>query len=65
MWSLVIFVQGPVDLYSAKAQERRVVYAGNGLNPTAEHTLEVRVLGAKNAASKGTRVEVDAFTVLR
>jgi hypothetical protein len=28
------------------------------------HTLEVKVLGTKNAASTGTRVDFDAFAVL-
>jgi hypothetical protein len=29
------------------------------------HTLEVRVMNAKNTASSGKRVDVDAFAVLR
>jgi hypothetical protein len=34
------------------------------LNPAVGHTVEVRVLGTKNASSSGTRVDVDAFVVL-
>jgi hypothetical protein len=54
-----------VDLYSASGKARTVVFSKAGLDPSVPHTLEVRVLGAKNAASKGKRVDVDAFVVLR
>ena len=54
-----------VDLYSASGKSRTVVFSKAGLDPSVTHTLEVRVLGAKNAASKGKRVDVDAFVVLR
>ena len=54
-----------VDLYSATSQARRVVFSKGGLDPTKSHTLEVRVLGTKNAASSGKRVDVDAFVALR
>jgi Tol biopolymer transport system component len=54
-----------VDLYSATTQTRRVVYSKGGLDPSKSHTLEVRVLGTKNAASSGKRVDVDAFLALR
>ncbi len=54
-----------VDLYSATAQARKVVYAANNLDPSVTHTLTVKVLGTKNASSSGTRVDVDAFAVLR
>jgi endonuclease/exonuclease/phosphatase family metal-dependent hydrolase len=53
-----------VDLYSASVQERRVVFASNGLDPMKTHVLEVRVLGTKNTSSSGTRVDLDAFVVL-
>ena len=53
-----------VDLYSATAQARRVVFASNGLSTVDTYMLEVRVLGTKNASSSGTRVDVDAFVVL-
>ena len=53
-----------VDLYSNPGEPREVVFAKKGLDPTIEHTLEVRALGTKNAASSGMRVDVDAFVVL-
>jgi hypothetical protein len=52
-----------VDLYAASLQARKSVFVANGLDPAASHTLEVRVLETKNAASSGTRVDVDAFVV--
>ena len=54
-----------VDLYSDPGEPRKVVFAKKGLDPTVEHTLEVRALGTKNTASSGKRVDVDAFVVLR
>ncbi len=54
-----------IDLYAASAQPRRVIYNATSLDPSVEHTLEVRVLGTKRAASTGTRVDVDALVALR
>ena len=54
-----------VDLYSASGQSRMVEFSKVGLDPSVTHTLEVRVLGIKNAASTAKRVDVDAFVVLR
>ena len=54
-----------VDLYAASEQSRQVVFSLAGLDPSVSHTLEVRVLGTKNAASSGKRVDVDALVVLR
>jgi hypothetical protein len=53
-----------VDLYTSSTQSRRMVFVKNDTNPSQPHTLEVRVLGTKNASSSGTRVDVDAFVVL-
>jgi hypothetical protein len=53
-----------VDLYSASNLSRRVVFTKTWA-ASGSHKLEVRVLGAKRAASSGTRVDVDAFVVLR
>lgn len=47
------------DLYAA-TQKWQVARAFTGLS-AAKHTLEIRVLGTKNTASKGTAVVVDAF----
>ena len=54
-----------VDLYSSKALSSRVIYSASGLNPSATHTLQVKVLGTKKASSSSTRVDLDAFVVLR
>jgi hypothetical protein len=62
------FLQETVDLYSPTQQARRMVFSGlralDDPYETHSHTIEVRVLGTKNAASSGTRVDVDAFTVM-
>jgi hypothetical protein len=52
-----------VDLYSSTTKARQVIYAVTDL-PGMRHAIEVRVLGTKNAASTGTRVHIDAMTVL-
>ena len=54
-----------IDLYAASGQSRKVVFTKAGLDASVTHTLEVRVLGSKNAASSGKRVDVDAFVALR
>ncbi len=41
-----------------------MVFTKNKLSASQAHALEVRVLGQKNAASSGTRADVDAFVVL-
>ena len=53
------------DLYSSTAQWRRVTYAKNQISASQAHTIEVRALGTKNASSSATRVDVDAFVILR
>jgi len=50
----------PYDLYSSTAQARKVVLS-KVVSTTTSHTLEVRVLGQKNASSTSTRVDIDAF----
>jgi Tol biopolymer transport system component len=55
---------GAKDLYIPTTEWRKVAFAKNGLNPSVEHSLEVKVLGQKNASSSGTRVDVDALVVL-
>jgi CSLREA domain-containing protein len=51
------------DLYSSTPQPRKVI-ATESWSTSDSHTIEVRVLGTKNASSNGTRVDVDAFIVL-
>ena len=53
-----------VDLYSSTLQVRKSGFVKNALDPAAAHSVEVRVLGTKNASSSGTRVDADAFVVL-
>jgi hypothetical protein len=55
---------GVVDLYSPTLNVRRLQIGANDLDPNATHTLEVRSLGTKNAASMGSRVDIDAFIVI-
>jgi bacillolysin len=52
-----------IDAYSATTKYRQVVFAWD-FGSSASHSIELRVLGAKNAASSGTRVDFDAFLVL-
>ncbi len=54
-----------VNLYSATAQYRSIIYAKGGLDPSIPHTLRVYVTGSRPQSSNGTRVDVDAFVVLR
>ncbi len=53
-----------VDLYASSAQPRNMVFT-KSWTTSASHTLEIRVLGTKNASSSGKRVDVDAFVALR
>jgi hypothetical protein len=53
-----------VSLYSSSAQPRRIVFTQDWAS-SGTHTLEIRATGNKDAASSGTRVDVDAFVVLR
>jgi hypothetical protein len=51
-----------VDLYTTRLEGRRIVFAAKV--PAGQHTIEIRVLGTKNPASSGLRVDVDGFAVL-
>jgi hypothetical protein len=53
-----------LDLYSSTEQPRKVVSSVHWVESGA-HTVEVRALGKKNSSSTATRVDVDAFVVLR
>jgi hypothetical protein len=52
-----------VDLYRATSRWRVVGRSFAGLSP-GSHTITVRVLGTRNAASSGTQAVVDAFRVV-
>jgi hypothetical protein len=53
---------GVVDLYSPTKSDRQRVFALSGL-PDKVHKVELRALGTKQPASKGTDVNVDYVTV--
>jgi hypothetical protein len=53
----------PIDLYAAAQELRRTAWAASGL-AAGEHTLEIRALGTKRPASRGTRVYLDAFVTI-
>ena len=52
-----------VDLYATSGQAQQIPFQRSWASP-GTHTLEVRVLGTKSAASTSTRVDVDAFLTL-
>jgi hypothetical protein len=52
-----------IDLYSVTLRTADIAWAKHVA--TGKHTLEVRIGGAKNAASTSTRVDIDAFLVWR
>lgn len=52
--------EGTVSQYAGSTQTRSTALTGLG---AGTHTLEVRVLGTKEAASSGTSVNLDKFTV--
>jgi hypothetical protein len=53
-----------VDLYSPALRNRQVVWSLN-VSPSRDHVLEIHVLGTKNPASSGTRVDIDTIVLLR
>jgi hypothetical protein len=56
--------QATVDLYGNAGTTYRRVAFSKAVAP-GTHTVQVRVLGTKNAASTATRVDVDAFIVIQ
>ncbi|MBA2362765.1 MAG: hypothetical protein H0V86_04460 [Chloroflexia bacterium] len=54
-----------VDLYSSRSQLRTLVYRKYLGSRNAYHTIQIRVLGQKNAASTGARIDVDGVAVGR
>ena len=59
-----VFVDGvqkaTVDLFAASPDPRLMAFDLD-LATDAQHTIEVRATGTRNAASSGTRVDIDAF----
>lgn len=52
----------PIDLYSATALPRMVVFSLGGLSPD-RHTLQVQVLGSKHPAARGVRIDIDVAAI--
>ncbi len=52
-----------IDLYATVQGTRRVIWAAGPDN--GAHTLQVRVTGARDGSSSGSRVDIDAFLVWR
>jgi len=50
-----------LDLYSPTLKTKRIIWAA--ATGAGSHTLEIRPIGARNAASSSNRVDVDAFLV--
>jgi len=53
--------QATVSQYAASVAHRQVIWSMEGLAP-GRHVLTIKVLGQKDAASRGTIVAVDGFT---
>ena len=55
--------QGVVDTYSAST-ERQKEYFSKDVLTAGIHTIQLKVLNEKQAASSGTKIELDAFEIL-
>ena len=53
-----------VDLYSPTARQAVVAFAANNLASGRQHSVTVQVLGTRNPASVGVRVDMDGFVIL-
>jgi hypothetical protein len=54
-----------IDLYAPTEQARQVIWSREGMATNTTQTIEVRVLGTRNAASTGNRMDVDGFLTMR
>jgi hypothetical protein len=57
-------VASPVDLYSATVKPATVPVAVDGV-AAGNHTVTITVLKTKNTLSKGNRVDLDAYVILK
>ena len=57
-------VASGLDFYAASANWKRVMFAASFLG-NGPHTVQIRVLGTKSAASSGTAVNIDGFQVIK
>ena len=53
-----------VDLYSATPQPAALVWQATNLGSVNPHTIKVTVLSARNPASAGNKVDIDAYLAL-
>ena len=53
----------PLDLYASARTFRRVVFSAH-FDTAGTHTVEIRVLGTRNASSTGSRVDIDAWLAM-
>ncbi|MEI7819175.1 MAG: hypothetical protein WCI47_03585 [bacterium] len=62
---VVLDNQAPVtiDLYSPTRKDTVSVFSAQGLSTTDTHTITMKVLGTKNAASSGTIVTIDKVVI--
>ena len=56
--------QGVVDTYSASTVRQKEYFSKDDLSKAGIHTLQLKVLNEKQAASSGTKIELDAFEIL-
>ena len=54
-----------IDLYAPVQRVATIGYAANGLASGRQHSMVVQVLGTRNPASTSTRVDIDAFVLLK
>jgi SpoIID/LytB domain protein len=57
-------LKATVDLYASSAQYRKALYTKSGLSADTTHTLMIKVLGTRDAKSRGSKVAVDAVDVV-
>ena len=55
--------QGVVDTYSASTERQKEYFSKDDLK-AGIHTIQLKVLNEKQAASSGTKIELDAFEIL-
>ena len=55
--------QGVVDTYSASTERQKEYFSKDDLT-AGIHTIQLKVLNEKQAASSGTKIELDAFEIL-
>lgn len=54
-----------LDLYATSAAARQIVFVNNSISATGTHTVQVKVLGTKNASSSSTRIDLDGFVAYK